>query len=1657
MRLSPTPSFESPWQPKKIAGNTAYYYNTDTGETKSEFVPNNKISERKKEFADWFKINSKFRKRTATGQYVLIPKKNYEKLSRDPLAPFDYSHISKRQGIVTQVLSANRLVIDGNYIVQVPGIVIPAKRADPETWMKAKNFTESLVLGKQVYLGVNTNNPYSENGDVLASVDFEASLPNQQDTSEWGVFDYLNISGYAVGAVARNISQGDIMGKASIGDRYSLSDTFTFTRAYHQIIGDAKTLGATSKGETEGEWYEKLAIDIVGDPLNFVSIEGKGISLAGRRIVKGTRYLKPIVALKSKSVAWANQFESHVALRGSGETIDNFNRAWRRINLLLEPAFYTANAQLDFWNSMLAGINPTRYLNIDPIIKGAKNPSIRNMIALKVAGKPGGGYTYKEIAAFMKEYHLGESSIGDIQNPYAKKGIFDPMLNIVNWQSARTQGALFIDGLKKGMSPEVAAERVRHFLPYDPRYLTAFERAYINRIYPYYTPASRNLYLQVEQALKTPYKYTTIAKWQVQQRQFAGNERFKDYQSNTIIQKVGEGKYVKLRFPTEDLTQLPAKYKSWESALSNSMYPIYTVFPELYADRNFFDNTKPKYDMPKYLMKKFVSREYYAWRDWNNPNMPISEKISKHIFGVGIITPDNRMSYKQSLIDAGFSPTEAMQDAEIEFRRQRSFQANSLRVAQKAQLQAALPEERQDRPNDLEIGWETFQYPQFGMMAGLVNVAALIQTGRMGNKGIRDRIKPSDLIKAIDQQYFGGKAATYFPAGGVGATFLTPEQRRQGLYLVADIFINPLNAIGFTGKAGKMVLVDGKVQTLTKEGQSTFAKLNPVVASGRAEGLYGKQAAARMEIEAQIKMAEHLKLNPNIAGKLARTPGLTFLGKTIINTQRANSITNPLKVAMTTSMKIIASKVSKEASTVMSPLKKYVAERMGASEKMRIKWKDDFQKRYDVWLTNVKQLKKVSTEEIKDLESQTNIKLGVWDTAKRKHLADPSHGYFYHRSLVAKETATKLTDYLELGKADPSAQRVVDDIAKEFQTMANEEIPRGLLSATRQNYVSHIVLSKYKFLQGYTDPILSKFHIKTPFAMHRAHDATIAEFNAEVRAKHGVEVFEPNIWKILKIRKNQHIEAVETYEFLRRLVEEQGINKVWQPFLKNSYGVSKIPTASDVLLPIETITAIERIPIFRNHISTIHTKPGLFKRMIDNYDGLTSFYKRNIIFFNPSFVPRNTISSVHQSIMAGYYGGYGRIPSINIRGKQIYTRRQEISGIAYTTSDGRRVYNWERDQWYQDYKVVNQPGMAVAATVSSNNALDKMGSIQRWLTVKVEDIIRTTLFDAKVMEGMSPELAGKYVMDHHLDYMRQYGAGMTWTARFMMFPTWALGAPRLVARSMVERPWQFATTSKVIDVWNSPSDKIMLRYAPESMNSKMMFKIPGTEDAFYSPPFATGELMQYPIILRTKEFQFYWQEALNNPNTLKRFARNNLEVDWLKRGGGTAKTDKGEITITYQTTGEVIRAHLSSRNTLVFTDGNTGIVIKEFDTRGKGNRIEIVRDSEPLNNLARRYLYPWFSIPLNAVTNSQKYKPQSTGNPLADALDLVVQLSGFGAIKQDIQDYTDEGKPLWAYWVGLVGQVWFAQTGMGMEREPSKEKVKRAKESIRGNYRGCGW
>ena len=1660
-------SLEAGWQPKKIVGNLAYYINPDTGQTKTEYISNDQLSKKKKEFADWFKVHGKFRSPSKSGKKaILIRKKEYATLSRDPLAPFDFANISSRTGRVTKVLSANRLVIDDSYVVSVPGIKIPAKQDNYLEWDNARRFTESLIGGQQVYISINNNNPYAQNGDILASVEFtksESELKNQQEEG-WGIFDYLNISGYFVGSVAKNVEvwgRTGSYGTTTTGNRYSLSDTFTFTRLYHQLSGDAKTISLYGKGETEGAWYEKLAVDILGDPTNFISIEGKGISAFGKRLVKGSVYMKPLTRAATKTTDWANTYQSHIYAAGLGKSVDTLNRAWRRVNTLLEPAYYTVNTQLDIWNSTwLGGSNPMRLFDVRPIIRKANNPIFRKDTVIHVPGKP--GYTAEEFKALVEEYRgFGKNAgIGDVVNPYKKSGLWDkawdPLVRVASWQSDTTWMAMFMDGLKKGISPAEAAKRADKFLfNYDPKTLTAFEQAYIYRIYPYYLPQKKNIALQVEQALRTPYKYTSVAKWQIDQRRQAGKDQFKDYERNTIIQRVGDGKYIKIRFPMEDITQMPDKYGSAKKAFLSSTYPIYNMWPELYEDKNWFDETRPTGNYLRYMMKKWVGREYYAYRDFSNPNISIQDKVYKHVLGVGTITPDNRVDYAQALIDAGYSPSRALQEADATLRRQESFKSNSLRVLSKAQAQAAMPDELRDRPRgDADkLGfwaggfWEKFQYPQFAMMAGLVNIRTRVQTGAWGNKGLYDRIHPSDILKELDK-------ARPVLLNGLDKTF--DDQWRDRKYFLADLLLDPLFVVGWAGKVGKAIQAGGRELYLSKEGQAVFAKLNPVVASGRAAGLYGKQAAARMMVEADAKFLKYLEKTPGSARIMTYTPGLRAFGQTVIHQQSFRAAYEVMKMPASASLKVAglaAVKMAELANPITQPIKDKMVSWMIPSEKMKGKWMDDFQQRFGEYEELVRDFKRVASSQSKQMQAESLRKARVWQRAKEAHDTDPSHGYFWHLTKLSDETSTRLTDFVELGKKDPDLNGVIDDLTREFDNMARGEIDRKILTAYRQNYVYHLLTNAYRTKKGYIESAKNKLHIKAPFSIHRFGEGTIAEWNAETIDKFNIRKFEPNIFKILRVRKHQHIEAVETYDFLERLKDDYGIPQTYARFLQTTFGVSKeIPQWSNVLMPVDLIMAVERNSIIRSRIATFHSRPGKLRKALDSYDGFVSFYRRNIVMLNPKFLAKNTISSIHQNIQAGMY-------NINK-----YLPQKNRNGIAFVTESGRPIYTWELNEWYSKYKLTEQPGMAVAGTKApiraTANAIDQAGTIPRWATTAMESLMRTRLFNQKIKEGLSPDQADAYVKAFHLDYLKAYSPAMEIAARFIMFPTWTTGAPFITARSVLERPWQYTTGAKMIDQWNDPASDIMLRYKPEYLNDKVLLKIPGTADTFFVPPMSTPELMKWPYILHTKEFQFYWGEALSNPNTLRVFARKHLDVDWLKRGGGTAKRVGNDIVITYGITGETITGHITSDGKLVFVDGNTNVVIKEFDTINTGNKTGIVTPGEPVAETIRNTAFPWFAYTA-ALFGTEKYKNQLqiTGDAGTDSMITVLRLMGFGAIIQSILDANDEEVPWWTKYLEIFGDVHFAHLWPGMEKpgEPSKEKIRKSFRQVDGNYRGCGY
>lgn len=1650
-------SFKPPWQPKKIVGNTAYYYNPETGETKSAFIPNNELYKRRKEFAEWKRVYSKYQYSMpwdGKQKRFYAVKKDYQNLKRDPYAPYDFNQITRREGTVTRVLAGDRIVVDGT-VIKVRGIDIPSPKTHYSDWLKAKQFTEDLVLNKNVSLAINLRSEYDQNGDVLADVQFSAppnTAPSKED--EWGVWDYLNVPGYWFGSQVRNLAIWRTTGEwgtTSTGDKYSLSDTFTFSRLAQQIKGTARPISAYGKGETEGEWYEKIGVDIFGDPSNLVSIEGKGIRLAGKTMISGRYYSKPLLALKSKITTWANGFERPV-YHGAEPVIDQINRLYRRVQTLLAPAYYSVNAQLGLWNAMLGGTNPKRFLDIHPILKQADNPALRsNIVVTSIKNRR---YTAQEIKALMVEYGLtGQGGVGDIaRNPHVQATLSDkvwePLLRVAKWEEDRIRGAMFIDRLRKGDLPDQAAKHVKHFqFDYDPAHLTAFERAYLNRIIPFYVPQSRNIALQAEQFLKNPYKYTTLAKWQIQERRFAGEEQFKDYDRNTILVKVGDGSYVKLRFPTEDITQLPERFSSARKAALALTYPTINMPLELVEDLNYFDNTRPSSNYEKYLLKKWVGRLYYSYQTAANPNIPVTEKASKLLLSATFVHPDDRKALKQSLIDAGFSPNDAEQEAKRLEQRHKSLTNTTAQAVQKIRAQAALPEAQRDRPIQEDWHWWDF-INTVGYFTGAQyrNLAIWRSTGKWGTVKTEDKFSVSDTFSFT--RLYGmitGKSKRL-------GEFEKSEEAGFWERMLVDIPTDASNWI--SGGVGGLRNVAGKTlqKGLTYEGVQALSKHLNKIPKNSWWGLR-KTYDSWGHREAYWKLMAEVRKQPELAAKYFTKDGIRI---SLTNIQLVpkkyllmpiNAVKLPVvRAAEEISRDLnIAKEKLREITIIQSTLER-VKNSFKRPDKLKVRWMDDFQQMLKEHQDRVRLQKKLAEIDIHILKDEANRAMDVWRRAKALQKGHPTKGYFSFISDLSKETGQKINELREAGLvSSPEVNKVLNRLETAYTRMAIEEKARGILTATREHYTEHIYTPAYKSAHNIVDPVLRQLDIYAPFAKKRTHLGTIAEENAKALKRYGYELFEKDAFKILKIRTYQHIEATEVYDFLKAVADKYGIplTKDNQAYFKVAYGVSKIPTLQHVLLPIELIAKLEHIPVLKAHIATLNPKPFWALGALDKYDWLVSFWKRNVTIMNPPFIGRNLVSSIHQNVMAGMRNVFEYLPG------------SRNNDVLFETKLGEKIYKWEYDEALIKYKIIGQQSMELAGTKPVSDWGEAISSGPRWLQNTVEFSVRRALFNARLREGDSYEQAGAYVMKYHLDYSKQYGPAMRIAARFITFPIWKTEAPFMVAGAMLERPGTFTTIPKITGAWNSPEDEIALRYRPDYLKGKILMKVPYTDDAYYSPPFATEELSQLPYQTSSQTFHFYWHEAKKNPNIIKKFAKYNLGIDWMLRGGGVAELKGDEIIITYKETGDSITARMTSNNSLIFIDNNTNVVLKEFATVNNGGKIGILTDREPLQQIASRWLLPWVYMAPEVATGRDWF----TGKPIEDWGDYLFNKLGGGAVAVTLSKLIDPDTELYEKIIEVtgIGNVYHAKDWEGLETSDKEKIVRVEMRKLRGSYHGCGF
>jgi hypothetical protein len=346
--------------------------------------------------------------------------------------------------------------------------------------------------------------------------------------------------------------------------------------------------------------------------------------------------------------------------------LDDIQNKWWKPRALASPGAVFRNAVGNIINPTLIGTAPTQVKNAFDIVGGKQG---------KIVDALGKTYTFDQVREYIDR--LGVRGTGgyasDIESAVleqVKKPTKGQLLNPLGGQNAYVRGVrkanetvedvfrvnVFVDQLKKGYSPQKAAEQVEKVL-FNYGDLTDFERK-LKKAFPFYTWYKNNAKLQLEGLITQPGKYALIPKGiNAVQNQFANKEIPQEALSSWMLENIpvnlgtdekGKSKVFLLKnwLPQGDLANLidPNRLKDLPLEM---LSPIAgKALAEYFANKSFaFDTATEKtpgelgkflgVDMPKRLINLLRSDRLLNDLDkiiFKN-ELPIIERLASYATG----------------------------------------------------------------------------------------------------------------------------------------------------------------------------------------------------------------------------------------------------------------------------------------------------------------------------------------------------------------------------------------------------------------------------------------------------------------------------------------------------------------------------------------------------------------------------------------------------------------------------------------------------------------------------------------------------------------------------------------------------------------------------------------------------------------------------------------------------------------------------------------------------------------------------------------------------------------------------------------------------------------------------------------------------------------
>lgn len=430
-----------------------------------------------------------------------------------------------------------------------------------------------------------------------------------------------------------------------------------------------------------------------------------GVKLIGTELeaVPGRLITKPFLAAKGRFIDLLNRVKRPIPETGKEPFAKSIMRNWKRFQTLPFPAYHVLNRVFGQFNAAIGETNLMRFYDSRRVMK-YENLGIMEdkVIFTSIYGRK---YKAKELqvlgrkCSWNKNIGIDDVSRDEWYDPTDMDKLWQPTLNRVARQERELRDGMFYDRLQKGDTPALAEAYANHYqVFYDPRALTAVEHRYIYPYVSFYTSFSRFALLHSEEAIRAPYKYTSISKlYSALQGRYSGeytengvtvntmgfggegNEYNSDQNTNYTHLKQHErqanafssssgylyfqhpfdkDKVVRWKSPMSELPQIAAMLGDPKQIIS-SLYPIYNMPYEMIQNQRAWDKTHPSNDFPLYTIKSLFGRAYYSLPSTpiiGDPNIPLSEKLLKLGTGITIAKIDiPKTTVYDQMVELGFS------------------------------------------------------------------------------------------------------------------------------------------------------------------------------------------------------------------------------------------------------------------------------------------------------------------------------------------------------------------------------------------------------------------------------------------------------------------------------------------------------------------------------------------------------------------------------------------------------------------------------------------------------------------------------------------------------------------------------------------------------------------------------------------------------------------------------------------------------------------------------------------------------------------------------------------------------------------------------------------------------------------------------------------